>query len=132
VSTLPQRGKSGSPISKESFMASYSDLLVNLQKYSEAAHNTPIQDVGKIIIMHDADRQSEQLTAVEKREAYNVAKPLIAEIYAADPDAELDPAEIATRVGMPDKQGSRSFVRHQLKQLRIAYHANANGKAAAD
>jgi hypothetical protein len=113
-------------------MASYSDLLVNLQKYSEAAHNTPIQDVGKIIIMHDADRQSEQLTAVEKREAYNVAKPLIAEIYAADPDAELDPAEVATRVGMPNKQGSRSFVRHQLKQLRIAYHGNANGKAAAD
>jgi hypothetical protein len=33
---------------------------------------------------------------------------------------------------MPDKQGSRSFVRHQLRQLRIAYHANANGKAAAD
>jgi hypothetical protein len=112
-------------------MATFLDMLERVKKYSTANHNTPIEDTVGIITMHEQDRRSEQLTPAEKLEANSTFKPLIAELYAADPDAELDPAEVAGRVGMRNCQGARSYVRHQLKQLRLTYQ-DTEQKAAAD
>jgi hypothetical protein len=78
-------------------------------------------------------RTNEQMTMEEKRQAKTVYVPQIAQMFEADPNADLDPAEVASRLGMPDKQGVRSFVRHQIKLLRLTYANSKNGaKVAAD
>ena len=114
-------------------MATYTDLLSKLKRYSEANGNTPLEHTAGIIIMHEHETKAQQLTAGEKREAHNVYAGRIADLFSADPDANLDPAEIVATLGMPDKQGSRSFVRFQLKQLRLTYQQSyaANGATAA-
>jgi hypothetical protein len=132
--TLPLSGKQARLQREKTIMAvtSISAALAALRKLSAENGNTPLEHTGGIVEGWEQMRTVEQLTAAEKREAHNVFAPLIADLFAADPDADLNPAEIAQRVGMPDKQGSRSFVRHQLKQLRLTYQGGAATTAAAD
>lgn len=104
--------------------------LDRLYRYSEVAR-VPVEGAGKIILLYEKDRVKEQLTAEERREAHNLAAPQIAEIYIGCPNPEdLDPRDVAERVGLPDKQGARSFVRYQLKQLRLTHQPSQS--AAAD
>jgi hypothetical protein len=92
--------------------------------------NITMEQAGGTIQEWEKLRTDQQLTREEKQTANTVYKPLVVEIFSADPTAELDPAEIAGRIGMPLKQGANSWVRHQLKLLRLTYQGG--DKVAAD
>jgi hypothetical protein len=105
---------------------------LNVLRTISANQNITIEQAGGTIEEWEKLRTDQQLTREEKQTANTVYKPMVVEIFSADPTAELDPAEVASRVGMPHKQGSNSWVRHQLKQLRLTYQQSGNGKVAAD
>jgi hypothetical protein len=130
---VAEHGKSDSflyPTGEIMAVTSITAALVALRKLSAENGNTPVEHTGGIIEGWEKMRKEEQLTPEEKKQA-NEAKSMIAELFGADPSAELDPREVAAHCGMPDKQGARSFVRHQLRLLRLSYNGNGR-KAAAD
>lgn len=98
----------------------FAKALQILGKYAEK-HEIPIEKVGGIVIDYEADRTSDQLTREEKSTFRPLIDDELAALFAADPNAEIDPNEVATRLDMPVKQGSRSLIRHRAKVLRLTH-----------
>ena len=114
-------------------MATIFGLLEMLNEIGEQ-ENVPIEKAGKVIANWERRKAAEKMTREEKTEARTSIVEVANEFWAANPDGDLtdlDPREVAQRAGLPNKQGARSVVRHQLKVLQIA-HQSADTKAAAD
>lgn len=94
--------------------------------------NITMEQAGGTIEDWEQLRTEQQLTRDEKLAAHATYRPMIVEIFNANPTAELDPKEVAQRVGMPCKQGSWTLVRQQLKHLRLTYQGNKVAVADGD
>lgn len=90
------------------------------------ANGLPIEKFVKAVQWHNAKTATER----SDNEAREAARPQIVSLFEANPNADLDPREIATRVGLKNCQADRSFVRHQLKQARLTWQGGQQQMAA--
>lgn len=84
-------------------------------------------DLRKVLALFKMtkEREADEYAAIQDvKSQRESAKPVLAEIFSENPQAEFDPRQLAGRVGLENNQGNRSFIRYQLKQLRLTYQPN--------